>query len=170
MVLLGSRLLRWRRILLRAVVLRRWGIVRRRARFLGRGRIIWLLVVLLRRRVVLRWLMLRARPRFLSRLRCRLLKRRSLVPTTKLHIGCRRSHADALVANIIGNVDLHLGKVPLHLLLHHVLHEHPALALKLPVTAVYEAQDALPEHFLNLLDKVAHLAKKLNLEVIKSTV
>lgn len=94
------------------------------------------------------------------------LGRHGLMSTTKLHIRSRRSHAHTLIANVIRHRDLDLGQVLLHLLLHHVLHKHPAFALKLAVPTVHNPQNALPESLLHLADEPADLVQQLGFDVV----
>ncbi|TKW54847.1 hypothetical protein CTA1_3976 [Colletotrichum tanaceti] len=92
-----------------------------------------------------------------------------LVTTTRpveLRAGRRRTDADVLVADVVRHVDLDLGEVLLHLLLDNVLHKDPALALKLAVAAVDDAEDALAQRLLYLADEAADLVEQLDLDVV----
>lgn len=77
-----------------------------------------------------------------------------------------RSHTHTLIANVIRHRDFDLGQVLLHLLLHHLLHKDPAFALKLPVSAVDDTQNALPQRLLHLPHEAADLVDQLGLDVV----
>jgi hypothetical protein len=97
-----------------------------------------------------------------------LRSRHRLVSTTKVR-SRRRSNANTLIANIIRHRDLDLGQILLHLLLHHVLHKHPTLALKLAMSTVHNTQDTLAQRLLDFSDKTADLIDELRLDVVTET-
>ncbi|KAI6772905.1 hypothetical protein HG530_003863 [Fusarium avenaceum] len=65
--------------------------------------------------------------------------------------------------------DLDLGQILLHLLLHRLLHKHPALALKLAMSSVDDAQDAFAQRLLDLSNEAADLVDQLGLDIVAET-
>ena len=92
-----------------------------------------------------------------------------MASTTQLCGRLRCSDADTLISNIVRHRDLDLRQVLLHFLLHHALHEDPALALKLAVSTVHDTEDALAQCLLHLPHEAADLVDKLGLDVVSKT-
>src|SRR6478609_6693725 len=87
------------------------------------------------------------------------------IRTTKIRLS-RSSHTNTLIPNIIRHRDLNLGQILLHLHLHHVLHKHPALPLKLPMPTINNPQNTLPQRLLNLPHQPSNLVHQLRLDIV----
>lgn len=74
----------------------------------------------------------------------------SLATVSNLRAVRWSSYTNTLVSDVVRYSNLDIWKIPLDLLLHNVLHKHPAFALELAMSAIDHTQDALAQALLNL--------------------